>query len=219
MSEVSLFYSLSPNTMPIVFDCFISQKIRDYWYFMDFSEKQFNDRESEFLNNLPSEELSNCKEEGLLQFRDPYARRFDQLRRYSFLITMHSLLEEYVVGICRVEKEKWTEFSKKERGSTLKKTELFIKKELKKNFPNQTKEWEVILDVNLIRNELVHNGGDIGRSHHYELVKSKIEKMKDISIGNHNTIVLDRDFCFNYLRTIEYFLSNLYKNYSSPPII
>ncbi|KDE29898.1 hypothetical protein [Bacillus altitudinis] len=217
MSEVTLFHSLSPKLMPNVFDCFISQKIRDCWYFMDFSEKEFNRRESEFLNNLPGEELLNCKEEGLLQSRDPFGRKFEELRRYSFLIMIHSLLEEYAVELCRVEKKRWEKHSKASRKSTLVKVKIFIMKELERNFPNQTREWKIITDVNLIRNELVHNGGDIGRSHKCKEVSKIIEKMKDISIGNHNTIVLDKDFCFNYLRTVESFLSNLYKNYSSPP--
>ncbi|MGE7658263.1 hypothetical protein ACQKL7_10260 [Bacillus altitudinis] len=229
MSEVTLLHSLSPNLMPGAFDSFISQKIRDCWYFMDFSEKEFNKRESEYLNSQSDEELSDFKKEGMLEFLDPYARDFERMRRYSFVVMIHSLLEEYVVELCRGEKDeeetikqkrrvsKWEGFARSNSGSTLNKVEQFFKNELKVKFPNQTKEWKIIKDVNVIRNELVHNGGDIGRSRNCKKVSKIIEKMKDISIGNYNTIVLDKDFCFNYLRTIESFLSNLYKNYSSPP--
>ncbi|MGG0091264.1 hypothetical protein [Bacillus altitudinis] len=229
MSEVTLFHELSPKSMPTVFDCFITQKIRDCHYFMVFSEEEFNKRESSFLNSLSEDELSSCKEEGFLHFRDPFAKRFEQLRRYSFLVMIHSLLEEYVVELCRGVKDeeetrkqkrrvsKWEGFDWGNSGSTLDKVEKFFKNELKVQFPNQTKEWKIIKDVNLIRNQLVHNGGGIGRSRNYKRVNKIVKKMNDIGIGNHNTIVLDKDFCFNYLRTVEYFLSNLYKNYSSPP--
>ncbi|MBR0633345.1 hypothetical protein V7X02_18915 [Bacillus altitudinis] len=210
MSVVSLFR----NNISVAYDSFISSYIKDYWHFMEFTEEQFEKRESEYLNSQSDEELSYYKKEGILEFVDPMARDFERMRRYSFLVTIHSLLEEYVVDYCKVNGNSWSEFSamKKNKGKgTLIKVQLYISNELKEEFPNNN-EWKFIRKVNSFRNEIIHNGGDLNRSPYFEDVTKKIKNTEGISIGNHNMIILDKNFCFNYLKAVDRFLSSLYKN-------
>ncbi|MFD4436622.1 hypothetical protein [Bacillus safensis] len=225
MSEVTLLGFLSPSNIPKVYDIFILQKINNIHKLMDYVEEVFEKRTSDFLESLPDEDLKHY-DKSILPFLDPYAREFEQMNRYSFLIRIHSLLEEYVVEICRFGNEReWHKYNKKNSKkyskivmwNTLTKAGSFITEKLEQQFPCGSEQWRMILKVNLIRNEIVHNGGDIGRSKKYTQVKNKINKMEGISIGSHNSIILEKDFCFDYLKTVAWFLSNLYRNYSSPP--
>ncbi|MFY2225368.1 hypothetical protein [Bacillus altitudinis] len=225
MSEVTLLGFLSPSNIPKVYDSFILQKINNIHKLMEYVEDVFEKRSSDFIENLPDEDLKKY-DKSELPWLDPYARDFEQMNRYSFLLRIHFLLEEYVVELCRLGNNKaWKNYKKKhskkyskiDMWNTLTSAGSFITEKLDQEFPCGTEEWLTILKVHLIRNEIAHNGADIGRSRKYKQVENKINKMKGISIGPHNSIILERDFCFDYLKTVSEFLSNLYKNYSSPP--
>ncbi|MGO5673707.1 hypothetical protein [Bacillus subtilis] len=219
MSEVILFYNLNPKNIPSVFDSFIKPKLNDYYEYMIFSESEMENRHKKYLSGLLKSQVEYLEVEGLLEYSDPYARRFSEIQRNSFLIMIHALLEEYVIDLCCIERGAWTDFKFTEqcrKMSTIQKAFNFITKKLKKDIPIAIDDWENINKVNNIRNCLVHCGGDITRIENKKRIKDireHIEKMDYISINAFQVITLEKEFCLNYIKVVNRFLSSLYKNF------
>ncbi|MCY7771226.1 hypothetical protein MOB66_07045 [Bacillus haynesii] len=214
MSLVNMF-----SDKATIYEGFITQEVFFISQYIDLMENSINKRHTDYKAEILKKEPDIEPE--LLKYTDPLHKELSKLFRYSILMIVHSFLEEKIIELCEEDtdeneyKTKWESFkkNKKNKGSTLEKSRRFIKEELKRNFPDNNDAWTRIGSVNLIRNCLVHCGGYVYRHQNPRRVEKAINKIDGIDIGAYNRIVIQKDFCSNYLRTINEFLSDLYKNY------
>ncbi|RJS57443.1 hypothetical protein CJ481_17045 [Bacillus subtilis] len=216
------------NNKATIYEVFITNEIFSISNYIDLVEDSINIRHTNYKAEILKKEPDI--ESDLLKYTDPLHKEFNMIFRYSLLIIIHSFLEEKIIELCEENtdenkyKTKWESFKKNKKNkndnknkakdnSTLENSRCFIKEELKRNFPEKNDAWTKIKDVNLIRNCLVHCGGYVYRDRNPHRVEKAINQIDGIYIGAYNKIVIEKEFCSNYLRTINEFLSDLYKNY------
>lgn len=148
-----------------------------------------------------------------------FAERFPNILRNSFLITCCSFLENQLNAICSMEKRKRslkldiTDLS----GKGAERARNYLKKVAGIDFPDDDS-WNQIKNINSIRNFIVHNEGRLNSTENAKKIRLYIEKRSDISLDEHNAIILSANYCRHVVNTIEAFLISLLKRlgYWSP---
>lgn len=108
--------------------------------------------------------------------------QFPHMFRFSFFITCYAYLESELIRICRLIEgrhdypKRLSDLAHKHKGIKLAQT--YLKEVAGINFPDQTSNWNDIRYYGLIRNELVHNAGNLDE-------KSKNAEKIEVYIKNH----------------------------------
>ncbi|MHA7767548.1 hypothetical protein [Bacillus atrophaeus] len=130
--------------------------------------------------------------------------------RNSLFISVYSFLEEKVIDLCNQPDETSIKLDDLQ-GNGINRASLFIKKVKKDDFPDDTKEWHFIQNANQIRNCIVHCGGDIEKAKNPKRIRNAVNELENVFEGRHDKVLLDKDFCIEFIKVVEKFLRDLYK--------
>lgn len=145
-----------------------------------------------------------------------YGEVFPRILRNSFLVTMHSVLEHELAGICKLLQRgknipiPWTEL----RGGITERANVYISKLGGLDFPTG-QSWAEINSYIAIRNCIVHTAGNVhGLSKEKEKrLRNYCSKQGGISIDKDGNLVLSKDFCLQAVSTLQEFFEELYDSY------
>ncbi|MCY9339031.1 hypothetical protein MOF28_11805 [Bacillus haynesii] len=142
----------------------------------------------------------------MIQYRD----HFPAIMRKSLFISIYSFLEDKVVEYCTSNDNETCIKLNDLKGQGIPRAALFIKKVLRKSFPDQSKEWNYIKKAGLIRNCIVHCQGDIDKTNNKIQVIEAVNELQNVSLNHINFVVLNKEFCFEFIKTVENFLRDLF---------
>jgi hypothetical protein len=175
----------------------------------EFHEDEDYDEDDSFIRSIRS--YSFFQEDS---YR--YAIEFPNIMRTSLFYSCFAFLENYLLFVCKNVK------SKKNLGldisdikhNGIEKAQVYLKKVVGLNFPDQSVEWNHIRKCNKIRNILIHNGGLID-SNNEKLLKD-IESIKGVKIERtiptmNGKIMLKESFCFDFIKSMRIFLREISK--------
>ncbi|WP_307892580.1 hypothetical protein [Bacillus swezeyi] len=196
----------------IRFHFFISGKLQTFEEYAEYIESSLRSELYKF-DEAFREESDEDKEEfihfhydEMAQFRD----NFPAIMRNSLFISVYSFLEEKIIELCNQPDETGIKLDDLQ-GNGIQRASLFIKKVMKKDFPDDTKEWHFIMNANQIRNCIVHCGGDIDKTKSPTKVRNAVNELKNVTESRHSSIVLNEEFCLEFIKVVEKFLRKLYK--------
>ncbi|WP_257140501.1 hypothetical protein [Bacillus wiedmannii] len=197
--------------------------------------------EMEKNNTLKVEELLKAIDEGpeeiTLDQQEEYReaildelheleKTYPSLLRYSNVVLTYSIVEQYLVRIVKphmMEKlgyedlfELNPEFENELRklrykGSLLKRIGRYITKDMGIPFPFNSKEWDFIEDLNIIRNNIVHCNGRVYDDRDYKKLEKVIKSYSSINISNSCEIVIKQEFIIHMLNQVDVFLSLVFE--------
>ena len=161
----------------------------------------------------PSSERDEFYEAFYSKERRRYNEFFPRILRNSFLVTLHSVLENQLAWQCEsLRREKhigisWSEL----RGSALERAKVYISKVCGLDFPNG-QSWREIHSYVNIRNCIVHCAGNVHRlSREKErTLRDYCSKQGGISIDRDGNLMLSKDFCLQAVSTLKEFLEELH---------
>ncbi|MCY8718430.1 hypothetical protein [Bacillus sp. S10C12M] len=199
------------NIEEIRFKLFISDQLQTFKEYAEFVEgnlrRELNEYDELFKNyNMEADDFLDWHYDEISQYRD----HFPSIMRNSLFISIYSFLEDKIIDLCNQTDETGIELDDL-RGDGIKRASLFIKKVKKENFPDDTKEWHFIQNANKIRNCLVHCGGDIDKAKKPNKVRNAVNELKNVTEGIHNNILLNENFCTEFIDVVEKFLCDLYR--------
>lgn len=149
-----------------------------------------------------------------------YRDEFPAIMRASLLISIYSYLEHELNKLCRFHNaEGFLIFKTKATG--IARSKEFMKKELKMDFPDQTKEWNFICYVKEIRNCFAHAQGHIDMMSQglQDKVRQAIKSLgKDLISEKESTkeIQLHEKFNEEFIKNAKKFLDYIYEEIKSP---
>jgi len=143
-----------------------------------------------------------------------YREVFPRILRNSFLVTMHSVLQHELAGMCKLlQREKDIPMSwRKLKGSATERAKVYISKLGGLDFP-MGQSWTEINSYVTIRNCIVHNAGKIGGFSREKELRDYCSKREGISIDGRGNVVLSEGFCLQALSTLRAFFKELYDSY------
>ncbi|MEJ4084806.1 hypothetical protein OC624_09840 [Bacillus altitudinis] len=149
-----------------------------------------------------------------------YSDDFPAIMRASLLISIYSYLEHELNKLCRFHNaEGFLIFKTKATG--IARSKEFMKKELKMDFPDQTKEWNFICYVKEIRNCFAHAQGHIDMMSQglQDKVRQAIKSLgKGLISEKESTkeIQLHEKFNEEFIKNAKKFLDYIYEEIKSP---
>lgn len=143
-----------------------------------------------------------------------YSVELTTILRHSLLVSLYSYFENQLILLCKsIQFHNNIILSVTEiRGSGIEKAQIYIKKVLELNVPDDTVEWQFVIRCNLIRNCIVHCGGDVDLFPQKKELRRLIEETSSIYEGPNNRIVLSKEFLYKIMDCVETILKSLYIN-------
>ena len=140
---------------------------------------------------------------------------YPKILRYSLFVHSYRLLERVLVEIAsHYRQTRHLELSLSDlKGNGIERARTYLKKVALVQFPD-TKSWQDITTLQLIRNLIVHNEGELGKDHGKERqkIEGRAKKWKgDVAIAGGN-IELSQKFIFCVLDTFTAFFNELFAN-------
>lgn len=133
--------------------------------------------------------------------------------RYSSLMVLHSFFENSIHDMALFFKRQ-LKIEKPLRnfpGQGVEKYKIFLKKEAKVNFPDNSKEWHNISDFLKIRNCIVHCDGKIYMSSKFEELEKIIEKDPDLSLRQERELIIEKNYLYRLVDSMDKFFGNLFQ--------
>lgn len=131
----------------------------------------------EVMDSALSKEREYAEWDMRMQEHDAkYHMLFTNFFRYSYIVLISSVLEDHLYKLCRalqdikqyIDVQQYLKARKNDRTSTIEKYKNYINDVGVSVRPNL---WEVIKDLNAIRNCIVHSSGNVNRSRYQDLMK------------------------------------------------
>jgi hypothetical protein len=202
----------------------LTNKIRQHFHLhtpLDNFEDYCNTIESQFESKLKifKEAEASISDEEIDDYFDFYiddytnfSDTFPDIHRKSLFITLYSYFENQLISICNEQQEiKNSSISISDlRGNGIEKAQKYFKKVLSIEFPDSTKEWVLLKKYNSIRNCIVHNQGDVNVYNDTKTLNNIITDFSYISTNRDDIILLQKEFCYEFLQLVRTFLSKLY---------
>jgi len=140
------------------------------------------------------------------------AEVFPDILRKSLFTTCYSYLEDslnrYGDYLYKHNTYKLTLSDLKHDGIV--RAQVYLKKVVGINFPDQTPTWMDIKQYNLIRNFIIHNNGKIkGDPNKLEPIMKFIDDHPSITLKDRERIVLSKEFSLEFIKTMGVFFSLL----------
>lgn len=130
------------------------------------------------------------------------------IHRKSCLVTLYSYLENFLNYFCEYLSElngrklKYTDLS----GKGVFRARLYLLKVEDVDFDQMNKEWNQIIGFNLIRNNIVHESGKVGKD---KLIKF-INTNESLSINSFDDVRIKSDYIHEVIDIIEGFILNIH---------
>ncbi|MCY8473303.1 hypothetical protein [Bacillus halotolerans] len=195
----------------IRFKLFISDQLQTFKEYAEFVESNLRKELNDYVDlcnhyNMDEDDFLYWHYDEISQYRD----HFPSIMRNSLFISIYSFLEDKVIDLCKSTDETGKKLDEL-KGNGIQRASSFIKKVKKEYFPDDTKEWNFIQNANKIRNCIVHCGGDIEKAKEPEIVRNAVNGLKNVKVDIHNNILLNEDFCTEFIDVVDKFLSDLYR--------
>lgn len=193
---------------------YIDLPLDDFKNYSKTVEESFSIYQKEFQT-----EMETISEEDQEQYMDywfdeyqDYIITYPSIHRKSLFISIYSFFEHKLTSLCKeiIEKKKIELKLNDITGSGIEKSQKFLKKVVKINFPDNTSEWKLIKDYNKIRNCIVHNNGIIDDYNKPGELKKIIENIYHIRYDEDSIIKINNGFCDEFISIISKFLHLLY---------
>ncbi|WPL43543.1 hypothetical protein [Priestia megaterium] len=139
----------------------------------------------------------------------PYSQDFPKIMRNSLFVSIYTFLEDKIVELCVSDKDTLLELSDI-KGQGIHQASIYLKKVLRIDFPDNSKEWQYIKKANLIRNCIVHSSGDVSKSRNETKLRNAVQDMPSISIDKMGYINLNDELCIDFIENVDLFLKQLY---------
>ncbi|PNQ79325.1 hypothetical protein [Paenibacillus sp. F4] len=169
------------------------------------------------LENLKHElKKNNVREENFLNWlllNNKYSDEFPQILRNSLLVSLYAFFENQLALICDYYKQqKNIVISVADlKGAGIERAKNYMKKVIQSNFPETTDEWKTIKNCALVRNCIVHCGGDVELfSRTIDLRKSINRLGKSIFETERNKIYICKEFISEIIIAMEKILTDLH---------
>lgn len=119
-----------------------------------------------------------------------------KLFRYSTLVTIYSLLETALNGLCDFLKHKMELSLRYDEltGQGIVRAKSYMSKVCYIDFPEAAHEWQEILKFNYIRNCIVHAAGDIEYDSNPTRIRKTINHTKGVELANDRFIMVDSSY-------------------------
>jgi len=182
---------------------------------LEKAEKDFENWANEEAAKLPPSARDDFQESlSEESWRDREV--FPRILRNSFLVTLHSVLENELAWMCeslRRKKGISTSWHDRKKGSVLKRLKHYISTECGLDFPTG-QSWVEINSYTAIRNCIVHNAGSVtGFSKEKELRDYCSKHRGVIDIDKDGNLELSKEFCRQAVCTLQVFFKDLYDSY------
>jgi hypothetical protein len=174
------------------------------------------------FNRWADEQTKDLDEEGKEGFYEHYGEDywkinevFPNLFRYSYFITAFSFFEYQLIDLCRLIKRQFDiKLNVSDiRGDEINKAQIYIKKVIGINFPDQSNSWNNIIKIKTIRNLIVHSLGrvDVLEENKLNMLKEYVERNQTLlKIDDIDKIILSKPFIDFVLDTFTSFYNELY---------
>jgi hypothetical protein len=175
----------------------------------DYYDREYEDDDEPFIRSVRS--LSYFQGSS---YR--YTIEFPNIMRTSLFLSCYAFLENHLLTMCKeIQRKKKLELAVDDLNHKgIVKAQVYLKKVVGLNFPDQSPEWNYIKKCNKIRNCIVHNGSLIDSND--KSLRNTIKSIHGIRIDNfflEEKIRLEKDFCFDFIKNMRTFLDHISKEY------
>jgi len=190
----------------------IEMKMRTLHRFAESLEKCISEQVEEIENDLQNPSTGRTDDE-IIDLYDNYVEikeEFQKILKYGSFVYSFSLFERSLTNIA--DHYIGTRNLPPHFFKNIKETRKFLKNTVGIKFPDQGKEWQYILLLWCIRNQIIHHEGELPKNTHAKRVKNIVEEWNsDSSLDNSYTFELSQKFIFRVLDTFNKFLKNLFE--------
>jgi len=194
---------------PVQVSSYFMQKLESFQAFIELSERQWREESASYERSL------NIDENEALSW-DRYGYRndlaanitqvFPQYQRQSHLIMVISLFEDYLNQLCLSFKSasRLNAALTDIKGSGIERAKTYLKKSVGIPFPSDHDSWKQILDAQLIRNIIAHNGGhldEVQHSKHLKVVKASDNLGSEVFARLH--LIIDAEYLPSLVSAME----------------
>jgi hypothetical protein len=190
--------------------------------------KEIEDYESE----LPYDERSSGIFESVQAEHDDFAEYFPNILRSTIIVQSFSFFEYHLKNICnRIFHIKNTVFQLNDlQGSDLEKARIFLERTIKIDIRKYNPEWDLIKNIQQLRNVIVHSGGEHKKEK--QQLENFINNHPSLSVSNtydHRSVikydpdiqevfVSDNKLNFEFLKAIQSFFEKLCEDPKFPSL-
>lgn len=178
-----------------------------------FKLEELTRNAEEVERNLTEEEKDLYWEYMIEEFHE-VEKIFPSLLRYSVVVLTYSIIEEALLGIVKphivnsltdkekIELNKEVELNKKckrnlskyKGANFLETLGNYMNKMMGIEFPFDSEEWNFIMDLDTIRNNIVHCNGKINDDKDPEYIQEVIDSYDLITLSSNDEMVIEREF-------------------------
>ncbi len=156
---------------PVQVSNYFIRQLASFRDFIDLSERQWRAESALYKRSLNIDEYEALNWNRYSYRSDMAAdvmQKFPQYQRQSQLIMVISLFEDYLNQLClSFERANRLNIAVNDfKGSGIKRAKIYLEKAVGIPFPSDGDSWQRILDAQLIRNIVVHNGGHLDQIQH-----------------------------------------------------
>jgi hypothetical protein len=183
-----------------------------------------------FKKNVENK-VKSLEEWGGAELREDSGYRMNELnsnlpnlQRYSSIILFHSFLENSLVQICeRVssgQTSKKYQFKRPE-SNILGKIKNYLMKITNGKFPNGNTMWREVINIRMVRNNIVHNSGSVEKDqkkcikyikdNNYLALENGLEECYDFTNHEYLKIIIKPGFLSHYINVIECLFEDVFK--------
>jgi len=190
--------------------------LQDFRYFHTETEGSWVNKDSQLQNKI-NEELKKQPLKYQQQIIESYSfdlhqfqNQFPNIHRESLIITIYNFLEKQLNTLCKI-LSKYFENSVKLNelnGKGVRRAFLYLSKIANLDSTKFKNEKEYIINVNRLRNQIVHNGGDLPQNSNDPL-NVFIENNKYLYGSPNEQVSLDADFIYELVDTLTSFFEKL----------
>lgn len=195
------------------------ENIKEFRKYIEVLERKFHDDIKELHSNLETQD-NNISSQELNEIERHYGDEFYKIEithlgifRYSTTISLYSFLESELNTLCKhVYKNLDTSIQHTDLPRNgIKRARKYLLEVAGIDFNESNTEWSSILNLNKIRNNIVHCNGHIRASNNPTEIKEIINKNPHLSLTYTSKIKIESKFIEQTISDIENFFGNIYQ--------
>ena len=206
---------------------FLEYEMGNLYRYLDTLEQTLNTMQQDVSSNM--EDMSN-NELATLNQDDEYRkelinfkmeverlRGFSNLLRQSFLISLYSFMELWLLRECHLDSKRRDSGKsyKSMRSKGLEKTKRYFSKVIQSEYPfSASQDWLWITNFRLLRDCIVHRRGNLSGLSDFEIDSTLfafVQKERGLSLSgtNNQQIFIEYEFCLKSLKTVHKLMSEI----------
>ncbi len=188
---------------------------------------QYRVRIEEFITNEIAElrvrfekELSELTEDQRYEWEEFYlyeqlllSKVFTRTLRASVLVAAYTLFEASLDAICSAEQKCHGHVLTPAdlAGQGVQRAKLYLSKVCGVTFPEESREWNRLMDLNKIRNVLAHADGNIKRVRNPDIIREVVGRTPGLRLQNNSYLEIDQEYVALTIGDVRSFFSVLHK--------